>query len=70
MTGVLAAAEAANVLLSLGLNAIQASQQIHDMIAKAQAENRDLTDAELQSAIDARHAAEQAMAAAMTRKPA
>lgn len=65
----LAAVEAANALLSLGLNALQAAQLIHDTIAKAQAEGRDLTDAELQAAIDQRHAAEAALRAAM-QKPA
>ena len=65
-----AAAVLAAELLSASVTAIQAAQQIHDLIAKAQAENRDLTDAELQSAIDQRHAAEQALQAALTKKPA
>ena len=65
----LVAVEAANALLSLGINALQASQQIHDMIAKANAENRDLTDLELQTAIAMRHAAEDALTAALAKKP-
>lgn len=47
MSGIAAALEIINVLISVSTNALQSIQKYNDLIAKAQAEGRDITDDEL-----------------------
>ena len=55
---VLTAVEAANGLLSLAVNSLVAMQKINTVLAKAQAENRDITEEEWASVISDADAAD------------
>jgi hypothetical protein len=65
MAGLLVAVEAAGALTSTALQMLQGAQQIHDMIAQARAEGRDISDDEMQVVIAARKRAEQALQASL-----
>lgn len=66
MPGIVLALEALNGVLALTQASVAAGQQIQTMLATAHAENRDLTDAEVQAAIASRKAAEAALQAHAT----
>lgn len=53
----LLAAEAASALLTVATEAIVAAQKINTVLGQAHGAGRDVTDDELQTAIDERHAA-------------
>ena len=61
----LAAIEALNGLLSLSINSLVAMQKINETLAKAQAENRDITDEEWAQVVADANAADTRLADAI-----
>ena len=62
---ILTAVEAANGLLSLAVNSLVAMQKINTVLAKAQAENRDITEEEWASVVSDADAADKRLADAI-----